>query len=125
MRCIYCKKVGVIRENLLLKHPICDSHLPLIEKLEDRQNRYFNTRNRVRREQTLLNVSAYTKRRARYATRLAISCGAIEKTPCSVCGDINAEVHHLNYNDPMNILCLCKKHHKEWHKNNEVVPIDV
>ncbi len=34
---------------------------------------------------------------------------------CSVCGN-EAEVHHPNYNKPLEIVWLCKKHHVEEHR---------
>jgi len=44
------------------------------------------------------------------------------KYPCEVCGEENSEAHHLDYNDPLNVLWLCKKHHREWHNGRDGLP---
>lgn len=42
--------------------------------------------------------------------------------PCSVCKSIKSiHGHHNDYNKPEEIIWLCVKHHREWHKNN--IPI--
>lgn len=40
----------------------------------------------------------------------------IIKKPCEKCGDINSQMHHSNYDEPLNIIWLCRKHHLELHK---------
>ncbi len=40
----------------------------------------------------------------------------LQSQPCEVCGEENAEAHHYNYDHPLNINWLCKKHHGEEHK---------
>jgi hypothetical protein len=46
-----------------------------------------------------------------------IKRGNIVKQPCCVCGDINAEAHHEDYDKPLEIIWYCRKHHLEHHKN--------
>jgi hypothetical protein len=51
--------------------------------------------------------------------------GLIEKTPCEVCGATErVEAHHSDYNKPFDVMWLCSKHHKEWHRNNEYIDVD-
>lgn len=40
--------------------------------------------------------------------------------PCEVCGEEKTEAHHYNYNHPLNINWLCKKHHIELHNRIKV-----
>lgn len=53
--------------------------------------------------------------------RNAIRTGKLNKQPCEVCGDAKAEAHHDDYNRPLEVRWLCKKHHSEWHKNNKPI----
>ena len=41
------------------------------------------------------------------------------KTDCQKCGSAEKiEAHHCDYNKPLEIMWLCCKHHKEWHRQN-------
>lgn len=42
--------------------------------------------------------------------------GKIEKKPCEVCGDPNAQMHHDDYDKPIDIRWLCRTHHVEHHR---------
>ena len=56
----------------------------------------------------------------RNATNKSIQKGIIEKKPCKVCGtDKNIEVHHYNYDDPLDIDFYCMLHHRQYHKEND------
>lgn len=48
----------------------------------------------------------------------AVQSGELIKLPCEVCGCKKSEAHHCDYNKPLDVRWLCKKHHTEWHKNN-------
>ena len=39
----------------------------------------------------------------------------IEKTPCEICGDVNVEAHHDDYEYQLNVRWLCFRHHRELH----------
>ena len=39
--------------------------------------------------------------------------GKIKKHPCFICGDKNSQMHHDNYNKPLEIIWFCRKHHME------------
>lgn len=52
-------------------------------------------------------------------TRYAIKKGIITKTPCEICGAIEVEAHHSDYTKPLEVIFLCRKHHREWHKKQE------
>jgi hypothetical protein len=45
------------------------------------------------------------------------------KDNCEVCRTKeNVEAHHPDYNKPYEVMWLCSLHHKEWHRNNKVIP---
>jgi len=58
------------------------------------------------------------KNKTRYKTKQAVNKGELVREGCRVCGE-KAEMHHKDYNDHLDILWLCKKHHeKEHHPEN-------
>lgn len=44
--------------------------------------------------------------------------GYIKKEPCSICGNEKSEMHHEDYDRPIDITWLCRKHHLELHKKD-------
>ena len=58
------------------------------------------------------------KRKTRLATKEALKNGEIEKGNCYVCGVEKAEAHHPNYENPLEIVWACKKHHGVLHTFN-------
>lgn len=46
----------------------------------------------------------------------AIKTGRLKKLPCEVCGEPIVEAHHDDYDKPLDVKWLCKKHHHELHK---------
>jgi hypothetical protein len=51
--------------------------------------------------------------------RGAVYAGILEKTPCEICGNPTTEGHHDDYNKPLEVRWLCKKHHVEYHKQQK------
>jgi hypothetical protein len=56
------------------------------------------------------------KQLARKRVFLALNRGRITKLSCEVCNDPDTQAHHNNYNKPLEIRWLCKKHHYQLHK---------
>jgi hypothetical protein len=52
----------------------------------------------------------------KYKVKYAIKTGKLIKQPCFVCGEIEVDAHHPDYNAPLDVVWLCKKHHREVHK---------
>lgn len=46
----------------------------------------------------------------------AMRRGLVEKKPCEVCGHDKSEAHHPDYDRPAVVVWLCRRHHKEAHK---------
>lgn len=56
------------------------------------------------------------RRKCRSITNKAIQRQKLIRQSCEVCGAINTEAHHDNYDDPLNVRWLCFEHHREHHK---------
>lgn len=51
------------------------------------------------------------------ATASAIKRGILERLPCAVCGSEETDAHHVGpYTEPLNVLFLCRLHHKAEHR---------
>lgn len=68
-------------------------------------------------------------REARDVVYKAVRKGLLVQKPCEVCGEfgktrdgfLNVEAHHDDYNFPLQVRWLCRKHHFEWHKCNKPI----
>lgn len=47
--------------------------------------------------------------------RDAVRSGKMVKQPCHVCGELKVEAHHPDYSRPLDVVWLCKAHHREVH----------
>lgn len=62
-----------------------------------------------------------TRRKARHKISNAIRDKRLFRKPCEVCSStFNVEGHHPDYKEPLKVVWLCSKHHKELHKQLEV-----
>lgn len=49
--------------------------------------------------------------------KYALRQGKLESGPCAVCGCTkNIDGHHTDYTKPLDVVWLCKTHHREEHK---------
>lgn len=51
------------------------------------------------------------KMQARMKLAYAIRIGKVKRMPCQVCGIIKVDGHHSDYNQPLDVEWLCRKHH--------------
>jgi hypothetical protein len=56
------------------------------------------------------------KSKARQIMSNAITSGRLVPEPCVVCGEEKTEGHHEDYSRPLDIIWLCRTHHKEIHR---------
>jgi len=57
------------------------------------------------------------KRSAHLAVQKAMRTGALNRQPCAVCGTMkNVDAHHEDYSQPLKVRWLCRRHHKQRHK---------
>lgn len=48
--------------------------------------------------------------------KYALKIGRLRKKPCEVCGERKVDGHHDDYNKPLKVRWLCKKHHRAAHR---------
>lgn len=57
------------------------------------------------------------KIRAREKVRYALKTGKLVKESCLKCGNTETFAHHTDYGKPLEIMWLCRLHHREEHGN--------
>ena len=56
------------------------------------------------------------KARAHLKVARAVRKGILNKQCCEICSHEKVEAHHPNYNEPLNVVWLCRQHHAEIHR---------
>lgn len=64
-----------------------------------------------------------SKKKAWDALNKAKRRGQIEQQPCEVCGDLNSQAHHDNYNNKLDVRWLCQKHHYQLHVSRDDIGV--
>lgn len=88
----------------------------------ERGREYDKKRNQTRKRKEWLRkylkkrrASSPIKTRCRNKFSKAIIAGKLIKKPCEVCGDLEVQGHHKDYNKPLEVIWLCGIHHREIH----------
>ena len=55
------------------------------------------------------------KLRAKWQVRNYLKYGLLKKLSCVVCGREKSEAHHPDYNKQVDVIWLCRLHHKRLH----------
>lgn len=56
------------------------------------------------------------KDRARRVLTYHVRTGKLTKQPCAVCGSSQVEAHHHDYAKPLDVVWLCRVHHRMEHQ---------
>lgn len=69
------------------------------------------------------NPSGYEKRfpakkAAQSAVSAAVARGDLKRLPCQECGSPRSQGHHPDYAKPLEVLWLCQRHHRAWHRKH-------
>ena|ERR1035441_6494427 len=70
-----------------------------------------------RKRHSELNPEAKKKVICRSYANVYLRRRKIKKQPCVICGDENSQMHHKDYNKPLDITWLCRDDHLSLHKN--------
>lgn len=94
----------------------CMSCRPIARKaVVSKANKKYYQENK---EEMLPKYKAYNKSergKASQKVRDAVRSGKMERKPCEVCSEPNAEGHHDDYSKPLEVRWLCRKHHARHH----------
>src|SRR6478735_8714156 len=56
---------------------------------------------------------------AHLAVQKALNAGLLERQPCEVCGIEAVDAHHDQYDSPLEVRWLCRRHHTHLHHYGE------
>jgi len=56
------------------------------------------------------------KNQIRAITKKAITQGLLVKRPCEACGNPTSELHHIKYDQPLDVQWLCDECHRKVHR---------
>lgn len=62
------------------------------------------------------NPKNTTKTDAWQKVQRALKSGLLERQNCEVCGALKVDAHHDDYSKPLEVIWLCREHHKQRHK---------
>ncbi|WP_244631594.1 hypothetical protein [Neorhizobium sp. AL 9.2.2] len=66
------------------------------------------------------------KYEAHLAVQRAVKAGDLEKESCEVCGVEEVDAHHDQYDEPLRVRWLCRRHHTRLHHYGEdMFPVGV
>jgi len=61
------------------------------------------------------------KANARSYTKVYLKRKKLIKQPCQVCQSNESQMHHPDYNKPLDVIWLCREHHLAEHAKNDVI----
>jgi hypothetical protein len=75
---------------------------------------------RVRTDHTYHQTNWKNRNLEKYEAHKKVKNGLraniISKTACFVCGDSKVEAHHPDYSRPLDVIWMCRTHHRATHK---------
>lgn len=60
--------------------------------------------------------------KARELVKRAIKSGKLIKGTCIICGCKDVVAHHTDYSKPLDVIWMCRKHHRELHDGKIELP---
>lgn len=120
-KCKECNKKDVIA-NRESRSDYYNAYDRQRSKLEHRRE-YNTQRNkieevRLRNNETkrLSSDRLWKRKKAAEKVNNALRDGRLCKLPCAICGGVEVQGHHPDYDSPLDVVWLCVKHHSEIHR---------
>lgn len=112
-RYTYCVACQIRRQQaaLVAKDPLA-REMRLARRREWLSNRRANGYIAPRKYAASYNAS---QQAANTKLNIALSKGEVLKESCIVCGSKDSEAHHEDYSKPLDVVWMCRKHHKQRH----------
>jgi len=117
--CFYCracrKTINTSRKNYYREY-----YRDNREKFKENYQNYIKfPENKIKQTESSIKWAKANpeKVRASRQLRYAIKYNKIKKKPCEVCGDQNTQGHHEDYSKPLDVVWLCRLHHRLLHNN--------
>lgn len=86
------------------------------EKIVISKKKYYqNNKDKILAAGAEYKIKNPKKRKAHTIVGNSIRDGHLFRESCSICHDSDAQAHHDDYDKPLNIRWLCRKHHADWH----------
>ncbi len=64
------------------------------------------------------------KQKAKQKVKIALKRGILKKSSCQNCGEKDVIAHHEDYNKPLKVIWLCRKHHMQLHRDRGAICLD-
>lgn len=117
-RSLHCYTCGKLKEHAKAGYCNgCEAARDRIRRLKNVQSEEFVLREREKvvarcKDDPIFKIKKDIHNLTNSATRL----GILDRQPCEVCGVTKVDAHHDDYNKPMEVRWLCRKHHNEHHR---------
>lgn len=121
-KCKDCNKKDVI-ENRLKREEYYNAYDRVRSTLPHRKaaKSEYGKRESVKERKRVNCKKSYEKfperKAANTAVGNAVRDGLLTKLPCWICGELDVQGHHPDYDSPLDVVWLCTKHHAEIHRD--------
>jgi len=106
------------REQIIAKRrKYNDSHR---EESKERSRKYrILNKETIKEKKKLYRAKNHYKTNAQKIAYCAIRDGNLVRQPCIECGDLKVEAHHPDYSKPLEVIWLCRSHHRILHNEEK------
>lgn len=116
--CLKCGRILAL-ENFRRRSDVPDGHRNECRDCS-RAKDHFREQRPARREWRRSYQRRYVgrnpeKHRAHFLVWCAVKDGRLERLPCAICGAKRVDAHHTDYSKPLDVVWLCRDHHRMVH----------
>lgn len=96
------------------------------KRKESNKERVSRNRDKVNENNRRSVLKLKKQKDATTVVNNALRDGRLSKLPCFICGEIEVQGHHPDYDAPLDVVWLCIKHHSQIHaKYSEEYNIEI